>query len=118
MAETNQNSRKQVRLTVYDNEPVARMAEQRLWQSGIPCVIRSLRGGPGLWGSAYNLPHDLCVYENDEARARRVLGLPQPLDGETDAPANGSRRWLWLVLVVAAVVVLLGIVLPALSDLG
>ena len=111
MAEANQNSRKQVRLTVYDNEPMARMAEQRLWQSGIPCIIRSLRGGPGLWGSAYNLPHDLCVYENDEVRARRVLGLPQPLEGETDAPANGSRRWLWLVLVIAAVVLLLGIFL-------
>ena len=111
MAETNQNSRKQVRLTVYDNEPMARMAEQRLWQSGIPCVIRSLRGGPGLWGSAYNLPHDLCVYENDEARARRILGLPQPLEGEMDASANGGRQWLWLVLVIAAIVLLLGIVL-------
>ena len=111
MAETNRNSRKQVRLTVYDNEPMARMAEQRLWQSGIPCVIRSLRGGPGLWGSAYNLPHDLCVYENDEARARRVLGLPQPFEGETDVSANRSRRWLWLVLVIAAVVLVLGIVL-------
>ncbi len=111
MAETNRNSRKQVRLTVYDNEPMARMAEQRLWQADIPCIVRSLRGGPGLWGSAYNLPHDLCVYEGDEARARTILGLPEPLEGETEGSSAGSRWWLWLVLVVVAVVVVMGIVL-------
>ena len=110
MAETNRNRRKQVRLTVYDNEPMARMAEQRLWQSDIPCIVRSLRGGPGLWGSAYNLPHDLCVYEGDEARARTVLGLPQPLESETENPST-SRRWLWLVLAVVVAVVVVGIVL-------
>ena len=110
MAETDRNSRKQVRLTVYDNEPTARMAEQRLWQSDIPCIVRSLRGGPGLWGSAYNLPHDLCVYEGDEARARSVLGLPHPVETETEDPST-SRRWLWAVVAAVVVVVLLGIVL-------
>ena len=66
-------ARKQVRLRVYDNEPTARMAEQRLQLEGIPCLVRSLRGGPGLWGTANNLPHDLLVYEGDEARARDIL---------------------------------------------
>ena len=117
MTEKNQNSRKQVRLNVYDNEPMARMAEQRLWQSDIPCMVRSLRGGPGLWGSAYNLPHDLCVYEGDEPRARMVLGLPQPLENETEGSTVGSRWWLWVVLVVVAVVVVLAIVLAELSGL-
>ena len=70
-----ERSRKQVSLTVFDNEPTARMAEQRLQLEGIPCLIRSLRGGPGLWGSAYNLPHDLLVYEDDEMRAREVLDV-------------------------------------------
>ena len=70
-----ERSRKQVSLTVFDNEPTARMAEQRLQLEGIPCLVRSLRGGPGLWGSAYNLPHDLLVYEDDEMRAREVLDV-------------------------------------------
>jgi len=56
------------------------MAEQRLQMEGIPCLIRSLRGGPGLWGTAYNLPHDLLVYEGDESRAREVLEhVPQEI---------------------------------------
>ena len=114
MAGTNRNRRKQVRLTVYDNEPMARMAEQRLWQSDIPCMVRSLRGGPGLWGSAYNLPHDLCVYEGDEERARTVLGLPQPLEDETEGSSSWSRRWLWLVLAVVVVVFVMAIVLAEL----
>lgn len=67
--------RKQVSLAVFDNEPTARMAEQRLQLEDIPCVVRSLRGGPGLWGSAYNLPHDLLVYEDDQMRAREVLDI-------------------------------------------
>ena len=50
------SGRKQVQLTVFDNEPEARMAEQRLFQEGIPCVTNSLGGGPGLWVTAYNLP--------------------------------------------------------------
>jgi hypothetical protein len=58
---------------------MARLSEQRLHQAGIPCFIRSLRGGPGLWGSAYNLPHDLYVYDSDEMQAREVLDL-EPLE--------------------------------------
>ena len=65
--------RKQVNLRVFSNEPTARMAEQRLQLEGIPCLVRSLRGGPGLWGTAYNLPHDLLVNECDEEKAREVL---------------------------------------------
>jgi hypothetical protein len=36
---------KQVRLTVFDNEPMARLAEQRLRQAGVLCYTRSLGGG-------------------------------------------------------------------------
>ncbi len=92
---------KQVRLTMFDNEPMARLAEQRLRQQGIPCLIRSLRGGPGLWGSAYNLPHDLYVYESDETEAREVLELAphQFSEGEDQASFNQrSTPNLWLLL--------------------
>ena len=51
------------------------MAEQRTQIEGIPCLIRSLRGGPGLWGTTHNLPHDLLVYEEDKVRASEVLGV-------------------------------------------
>jgi len=71
-----QSESKQVSLKVFDNEPTARMAEQRLNQGGIPCLVRCLRGGPGLWGTAFNLPHDLLVFEGDELQARYILEIP------------------------------------------
>ncbi len=104
---------KQVRLTGFDNEPMARLAEQRLREEGIPCFTRSLRGGPGLWGSAYNLPHDISVFEADEARAREVLELPNVDPNQRDAAesaASGRDRRLlfWgLAIAVVAVVIIL-----------
>ena len=87
-------ARKQVSLRVYDNEPTARMAEQRLQLEGIPCLVRSLRGGPGLWGTAYNLPHDLLVYEGDEARARDILKIVprEEREGEQLSEKRGVQR--------------------------
>ena len=101
--------RKQVSLRVFDNEPTARMAEQRLQMEGIPCLVRSLRGGPGLWGTAYNLPHDLLVYEGDEDRAREVLQyVPQEIlerereeQGESLAPLMPQ----WMVTATIVVIV-------------
>ena len=81
-------AQKQVQLTVFDNEPEARMAEQRLFQEGIPCVTKSLGGGPGLWGTAYNLPHGVYVYEEDATQARELLGL----DAEGVTLGDGSSR--------------------------
>ncbi len=106
------NREKQVRLTVFDNEPIARLAEQRLRQAGIPCVIRSLRGGPGLWGSAYNLPHDLYVYASDEIPARELLELEpgEPPDDPAQTPSPGVDQRVWPaiagVLLVALALVL------------
>ncbi len=114
MAYSNRRREKQVRLTVFNNEPLARLAEQRLRQMGIPSFIRCLRGGPGLWGSAYNLPHDLYIYESDEPQAREVLELaPQePLTSEEQVHRQDSAPNLWLALVgaVLAVAVLLAMV--------
>ncbi len=113
MAAPKDNRRKQVRLTGFDNEPMARLAEQRLRQSGIPCFIRSLRGGPGLWGSSYNLPHDLYVYETDRDRAREVLELERAeLDTGEGLPDQGrSSGGLWLAGVVLTAVLVVGIIL-------
>ena len=107
------NRRKQVRLTGFENEPMARLAEQRLWQSDIPCFIRSMRGGPGLWGSAYNLPHDLYVFETDLARAREVLDLEHTeLDTGNGTPVQArSNGGLWLAGVALAAVLVVGIIL-------
>ena len=81
------------------------MAEQRLQMEGIPCLVRSLQGGPGLWGTAYNLPHDLLVYEENEARAREVLLI---LPREEREPCQESEEesslmspWMVTVTIVA-----------------
>ena len=113
MAAPKDNRRKQVRLTVFDNEPMARLAEQRLRQSNIPCLIRSLRGGPGLWGSSYNLPHDLYVYETDRVLAREVLELDQAEleTGKATQVQTSSNGRLWLAGFVLAAVLVVGIIL-------
>ena len=107
------NRRKQVRLTGFENEPMARLAEQRLWQSDIPCLIRSMRGGPGLWGSSYNLPHDLYVFETDLVRAREVLESEHAeLDIGDGTPVQArSNGGLWLAGVVLTGVLVVGIIL-------
>ena len=105
MPPTNQeNTRsRQVMLHTYDNEPTARMAEQRLRSVGVPAMVRSLQGGPGLWGTAYNLPHGLYVFETDETRAREVLGLESP-DSQGNDETSPKRGSLWLILVVVGIV--------------
>ena len=83
------------------------MAEQRLQIEGIPCLVRSLRGGPGLWGTAYNLPHDLLVYEGDESRAREVLEyVPQEMidrqwEQEGGRPSPLMPQWMVIVTIIA-----------------
>ena len=73
------------------------MAEQRLQMEGIPCLIRSLLGGPGLWGTAYNLPHELLVYEGDESCAREVLQyVPQEM-------IEREQEWMVTATIVAIV---------------
>lgn len=108
-----------MRLTTFDNEPLARMAEQRLGQEGIPCLIRSLQGGPGLWGSAYNLPHALYVFQSDEMRARGVLDLhPEEMAERADeAPAPARGPSMLVFLVVAAVLLVLIIAGPSLAGM-
>jgi hypothetical protein len=96
-----QSESKQVSLKVFDNEPTVRMAEQRLNQEGIPCLVRCLRGGPGLWGTAFNLPHDLLVFEGDELQARDILEIPpqeiSEREHEQDVSPSSSVMPQWMV---------------------
>ena len=104
---------KQVSLKVFDNEPTARMAEQRLNLASIPCLGRCLRGGPGLWGTTYNLPHDLLVHESDEMQARDILKIPpnevieQQLGFESgyENPSPVISQWrISIIIVVVALI--------------
>ena len=106
---------KQVRLHIFDNEPMARMAEQRLRSEGIPAMVRSLHGGPGLWGSAFNLPHGLYVFQADVTTARDVLGIAPPDTlGSNDMEGRPSRRTpVGLIVAVAAIVIALTLTAPA-----
>ncbi|MCH2526527.1 MAG: DUF2007 domain-containing protein [Dehalococcoidia bacterium] len=97
------NSR-QVEVATYENEPLARLSEQRLYQAGIPCVLKSLQGGSGLWGSAYNVPHSLYVYENHLDEATEILGLDSII---SPSGSDYTKQWpSWLVLGIVLVVVL------------
>ena len=107
---------KQVQLTMFNNEPMARLAEQRLRLEGIPSLIRSSHGGPGLWGSAYNLPHGLYVFQSDEMQARDILALA-PLEIAERDQATGSeldhQNRAWIIVAVIAIVLVLVITAPA-----
>lgn len=107
---------KQIQLTMFNNEPMARLAEQRLRLEGIPSLIRSSHGGPGLWGSAYNLPHGLYVFQSDEMQARDILDLA-PLEIAERDQADGSeldhRNRAWIIVAVIAIVLVLVITAPA-----
>ena len=98
---------------------MAKLAEQRLYHEGIPCVVRCLQGGPGLWGSGYNLPHGLYVYQSDEMRAREVLDLAPLEVGERDGADTGptARTRLWPIILVLAIASILVITAPSLTRL-
>ena len=106
--------REQVRLTVLENEPLARLAEQRLQLESIPCLVRSLGAGPGGWGAATNLPHAIYVKSNDEMHARQVLDLsPAEISerhGPTSQPTHGLSTAVIALLIITAAALLFGIV--------
>lgn len=108
-----QDDQERVRLDVFQGEPLARLASQRLRDEGIPCMVRPLGVGPGGWGMAANLPYGVYILAGDEARAREVLELP----GEGRGPEDQEqlRRWGWspgvmVVLLLIAVAVLVSAV--------
>lgn len=104
-------SGKQVQLTVYDNEPLARLAQQRLQQEDVPCVVRSLGVGPGGWGVATYLPHGLYVGVPDEMKAREILELPPAEVAERDGTSPRATIKLHPALVVLLLIVVAAILL-------
>jgi hypothetical protein len=120
MNRQSQRAGEQVRITIFENEPVARMAEQRLQMEGIPSMIRPLQGGPGLWGSAYNLPHGLYVFQSDAFWAKDVLELP-PSEiverSESDAGSRSSRS-LNIGLTGLGIIIALGLIFAMLTFSG
>ena len=105
--------RKQVKLTVFENEPLARLAEQRLWNENIPCVVRSLGVGAGGWGVATNLPHAIYVKDADHIRACDVLELApaEIVEREDIFPVASSRPsgTLVILIMIAAAVLIFGV---------
>lgn len=102
----------QERLVVYDNEPLARLAEARLREAGLPCVVKSLGVGPGGWGVASSLPHAVYVDREDLERAREVLGLEEaPRPGEGEPRPGGSGTLITLLSLLLALAVLLALAL-------
>ena len=97
------------KLVVFEGEPLARLAAQRLEQEGIACVVRPVGVGPGGWGFAANLPYALDVRDEDVERARSVLELlPEEVALDGAARQSGIRAsTLLTVLLVAAIFVVL-----------
>ncbi|MBI4234084.1 MAG: DUF2007 domain-containing protein [Chloroflexi bacterium] len=93
-----------VRIAVFQGEPLARLAEQRLLAEGIPCVVRSQGVGPGGWGPAANLPYAIYVPRSNEDRARELLEVLPPDLPEAEGPRPLASRWPLLVLVILVVV--------------
>jgi hypothetical protein len=63
----------QVRVATFDNEPLARLSQQRLQEEGIPCVLKSLGAGSGAWGGNSFVPHGLYVFSRDREKALGVI---------------------------------------------
>ena len=69
-----------------------------------------------MWGSAFNLPHDLYVYESDQTPAREVLDLTAEgvEERETSSSSRRSNPNLWvmmgaIILVVLAVAIVVSV---------
>ena len=109
-----QDDQERVRLDVYQGEPLARLAVQRLRDQGIPCMVQPLGVGPGGWGMAANLPYAVYVLADDEARARELLELPEEEGRDPDDQAQVQRRgWsagVMVILLLVAVAVLVSAV--------
>ena len=106
-------AKRQVRLTIFENEPLARLAEQRLNQESIPCLVRCLGAGAGGLGVATNLPHAIYVNSDDEMGARLVLELvPAEIaerEGQPSRPRYRLSVMVVVVLIVTAAALLFGV---------
>ncbi len=63
----------QVRVATFDNEPLARLCQQRLQAEGVPCILKSLGVGSGAWGGSSFVPHGLYVFSRDRQKAIGII---------------------------------------------
>ena len=63
----------QVRVATFDNEPLARLWQQRLQAEDIPCLLKSLGAGTGAWGGNSFVPQGLYVFSRDRQKAIEVI---------------------------------------------
>ena len=62
-----------VAIATFPNEIEAQLCAQRLAEAGIRSVLVPLGGGPGVFGTATMLPHEVRVLAEEAGRARRLL---------------------------------------------
>jgi hypothetical protein len=89
----------QVRVAVFENEPLARLWQQRLQGEDIPCMLRSLGVGSGAWGGNSFVPQGLYVFSRDRQRAIGFIkgtDSPEYLQDSSviveDATGMGARK--------------------------
>ena len=105
---------KTVTLEVFQSEPLARMAASRLEAEGIPCMVRTVGAGPGLWGLAANVPHALDTWEEDALAAREILNLmPAEIEERTREPLGGGMSLPRLVFLFVLAIVAIALVVQA-----
>ncbi|MBI4337649.1 MAG: hypothetical protein HY683_07480 [Chloroflexi bacterium] len=75
-----------VKVAVYEGEPLARLAEQRLLDAGVASVVRTIGPGPGGWGVAASLPYALYVQARDKELAQEVLEQGEATSVERPSP--------------------------------
>ena len=104
-------NRKQIRLTVFENEPEAQLAATRLREEDIACAVRPLGAGPGLGGGIFNVPHALYVYEDDVGHACDILEIAPAEVMERQQSANRPlSTTLVVLLIITAGALLYGII--------
>ena len=105
---------KTVTLEVFQSEPLARMAANRLEAEGIRCMVRAVGVGPGGWGLAANVPHALDTWEEDAVQAREVLNLmPAEIEERTREPIGGGTSLPRLVFLFVLAIVAIALVVQA-----
>ena len=114
----------QVRVATFDNEPLARLWQQRLQAEDIPCVLKSLGVGSGAWGGNSFVPHGLYVFSRDRQKALGVInGADSPeylldsgavVEGTVDMGVREGRgQGIGGLLLAAAFTILVVAVLSA-----
>ena len=105
---------KTITLEVYQSEPLARMAANRLESEGIRCMVRAVGVGPGGWGLAANVPHALDTWEDDAVEARAILNLmPGEIEERLSQPIGGGTSMPRLLVLGVLAIVAVALVVQA-----